>query len=200
MRGHTARRIAVNFAKLPELVCRWEGQALPDENKDDLLKLANFRAERRHERRQLEWRFTASLWAALAAAIYKGLCFPPWPFVAIVLIYIWWVGLNWVRNERDIRKAFFYVDRFHMLMLGEMPPTEPRISQKLGAVWLRLAAWWSRSAVPETPVTPEWPQVRGWEMLGCLLDLMFWVEIVITALLAWAAYLVGQQHCATPVT
>jgi hypothetical protein len=53
-----------------------------DENKDDmLLKLASFRVERRKERRQLEWRFTAALWAALAGAIYKGFCFPWWPFL-----------------------------------------------------------------------------------------------------------------------
>ena len=159
-----------------------------DENKDDMLmKLANFRAERRKERRQLEWRFTAAVWAALAGAIYKGFCFPWWPFVVIVLVHAWWIGLNWVRNERDIRKAFFYIERLHVLVIGEKPLTEPRISQV-------LAAWLFGRTISESA---GWPQIRRSHILGFLLDAMYWVEIVVTAGLASAAYLVGQQHCAT---
>jgi hypothetical protein len=156
-----------------------------EQSKDKLLmELANFRAERRKERRQLEWRFTAALWAGLAGAIYKGFCFPLLPFVVVVLVHIWWVGLNWVRNERDIRKAFFYIDRLHVLTIDERPQTEPRIREI-------IARWFGRAASK----SGEWPQIRGFELLGCLLDAMYWIEIVVTVGLATAAYVVGQQHC-----
>jgi hypothetical protein len=165
---------------------------LADESKDEMLiKLANFRAARRNERRELEWRLTVAVWAALAGAIYKGICFPWWPFVVIVLIHIWWIGLNWVRNERDMRKAFFDVDRLHVLAVGEKPLTEPRIPEV-------FAAWVFRRSM--SAKSDRWPQVQKLQVFGWLLDAMFWVEIAVTSGLASAAYLVGQQHCALTVT
>jgi hypothetical protein len=169
-----------------------------EDDNDTLMKLANFRAARRHERRQLEWRFSIAVWAALGGLIFKGFSLPCWPlpaivsiFVVIVLIHAWWIGLNWVRNERDIRKAFFYADRLHARVIGVNPPTEPRFVEVVKA---KLRG----HPVPEKSC--EWPQVRGCQMFEFLLDPMYVLEVTVTVGLAAAAYLVvGQQHCALTV-
>ncbi len=161
-------------------------------DEDMLIKLANFRSARRNDRRQLEWRFSVAVWAVLGGLILKGFSLPCWPLPVIVLIFVvivlahgFWIGLNWVRSERDMRKAFFYMDRLHKQVIGEWPPTEPRF---LDVVKARLRG----QPIPEKSY--EWPLLRGRQMFECLADPMYLVEIMVTAGLA--AYWVGQQHCA----
>jgi hypothetical protein len=166
-----------------------EEQALADDldQRDTFIKLASFRMDMRKERRQLEWRLTVAFWAVLVGVvfIYRSLCFPwsqLWSFAAVVLFHFLWVGLNWVRNERDIRKAFFYIDNLHHGATGEWPVNEPRFF---------------RTILGKQTEPGAWPQVRGRHMLGFLFDGMFWAEIVVTIGLAWLAFfVVGQQHCA----
>jgi hypothetical protein len=165
-----------------------------DERADVLMKLADFRVARRHERRQLEWRFSIAVWAALGGLIFKGFSLPCWPlpaivsvFLVIVLFHAWWIGLNWVRNERDIRKAFFYIDRVHAGVIHKRPLTEPPMREA-------VRAWLCRhDPILEKP--NEWPLVRKRGLFGCLLDPMYLLEVTVTVGLAAAAFLVGQQHC-----
>jgi hypothetical protein len=100
-----------------------------------LSKLGQFRFARWMNRRQHEWKVSASVWAILAAlaaaiaakkVIINPLLLAPL-LAAVVALHGWyWVRANWQRNQSDIRAAFRYYDQVHLIVTGrardDIPP------------------------------------------------------------------------------
>jgi hypothetical protein len=86
----------------------------PKDRVDGLMKLAEFRTKHRKQRRQVEWRVSLGIWASLTAGIIadsEGKLKPPLPLLGIglaliTLMHFWWVGSNYVRNQRDADRAY----------------------------------------------------------------------------------------------
>ena len=101
-----------------------------------LTKIGEFRLARWTNRRQLEWKTSASVWlflVALCSAIAaKKLPYHPHAlgiFLAIVIsIHFWWVHQNWKRNQEDIKAAFDYFEEIHGL--SSTRPIPKRIRQE----------------------------------------------------------------------
>jgi hypothetical protein len=103
-----------------------------------LTKIAEFRLARWTNRRQIEWKTSASVWAFLVAVsslIATERMNPSvWALgvllVAVVAFHFWWVHQNWRRNQEDIKAAFDYFEEVHSLASTRQPPerkrTEPR--------------------------------------------------------------------------
>ena len=101
-----------------------------DESTDDvgariggLTKIGEFRLARWTNRRQIEWKISASVWAFLFAIcsgiiikqISPPLCALAALLVITVLMHFWWVHQNWTRNREDIKAAFDYFEEVHGL-------------------------------------------------------------------------------------
>jgi hypothetical protein len=90
---------------------------IDQERFDSLMKLADFRRQVREERRQLEWKLSLALWAAMAA---RDECIPR-PTVSncalgigLVLVVgahiAFWVEASYLRNERDAKQMYDHLD------------------------------------------------------------------------------------------
>lgn len=107
-----------------------------------LYKLAQFRAARWANRRQVEWKVSAGVWAALVAAssaiLIKGIKFPgPFLFAALfilVLLHGWWVYQNWKNNTFDTHQAFQYLSELHVMVSSRPVPEPPKKTFNLDAV------------------------------------------------------------------
>ena len=107
-----------------------------------LVRFSQFRLARWTNRRQIEWKMSASFWAllvALNASIALKKVTMPWTVLAAGLaifaaMHFWWVHQNWRRNQGDIKSAF---DSFSMSyeILG-LPPIE----RKEGPRWMLMDA------------------------------------------------------------
>jgi hypothetical protein len=107
-----------------------------------LMRFSQFRLARWTNRRQIEWKMSASFWAllvALNASIALKKVTMPWKVLAVGLaiftaMHFWWVHQNWRRNQGDIKSAF---DSFSMSyeILG-LPPIE----RKEGPQWMLMDA------------------------------------------------------------
>lgn len=106
----------------------------PDKRIDGLIKLAELRQARWANRRQIEWKTSASVWAFLAAlcsaialkSIRPPLCGMGVFLVATIAVHLWWVHQNWRRNREDTRHQFAYVREIHTLVSKDHPPPEVR--------------------------------------------------------------------------
>jgi hypothetical protein len=91
---------------------------------DAALRIANFRLERWKNRREHEWRISASLWtlmvAAIASLLSKAVPLPTLnctlglgillALAAVVFVHAaFWVWPNWRRNQKDLVKAFYHL-------------------------------------------------------------------------------------------
>lgn len=107
-----------------------------------MMRFGQFRLSRWTNRRQIEWKTSASLWALLVAvnsvlALRKVAI--NWVPAAIFLIcltglHYWWVHQNWRRNQRDMQAAFDAFSASYELL--ELPP----IVRKVGPEWMILDA------------------------------------------------------------
>lgn len=110
-------------------------QQLADRAKiSGLNKLGQFRFARWANRRQIEWKISASVWAFLvaisSAMAFKNLSAPLCPLAAFLLFIVvghfWWVHQNWVRNREDIKVAFDYFEEIHNLASSTSLPKRQR--------------------------------------------------------------------------
>jgi hypothetical protein len=108
------------------------------EHFDSLMKLADFRFARWRDRRKYEWRTSAGLWAVLAAAViylkpnsYEALIVVGVLLIVAVLGHAWfWVRLNWVSGEMDIRTAFYFAEHAEAQVLQDTPNPGKRLNAK----------------------------------------------------------------------
>jgi hypothetical protein len=104
-----------------------------------LTKIGEFRLARWTNRREIEWKISASIWAFLVA-ICSGIMIkqfsPPLLPLAVLLgitvaLHFWWVHQNWKRNREDIKAAFDCFEEVHGLTstrpLPERVRADPRI-------------------------------------------------------------------------
>ena len=110
------------------------------ENKDQadqLLAIGRFYIDRWADKRKHEWQMTCGFWIFLTIAAIclrgAGLAVALF-FVAILAIaaiaYVWlWVRGNWVANERDRRKAIYFVESAEQLLTGSPDPDRYRKSR-----------------------------------------------------------------------
>jgi hypothetical protein len=95
--------------------------ASPEARINGLTKMAEFRLARWTNRRQIEWKISASVWTFLAAIssaiVIAHLKVSPWALAIllgfVILIHFWWVHQNWSRNQEDIKAAFDYFEEVH---------------------------------------------------------------------------------------
>ena len=95
---------------------------------DALMKLAEFKRAVREGRRQIEWRFTATAYVALAGLSVLNI---PWRVVAIAVVLIWvlhthWVYWNMSSTERDRAEMYHYKDLAEKLLPAEMRYCDPK--------------------------------------------------------------------------
>jgi hypothetical protein len=105
----------------------------PADRISGLAKIGEFRLARWTNRRQIEWKTSASVWAFLAA-LSSGIALekitPPLGaltifLAAVILIHFWWVYQNWIRNREDIKAAFDYFEQIH-----ELASKRPKLERK----------------------------------------------------------------------
>jgi hypothetical protein len=95
---------------------------------DALIKLAEFKRAVREGRRQIEWKFTATAYVALAGLSVLNI---PWCVVAIAVVLIWalhtlWVYWNMSSNERDRTEMYHYKDSAEKFLPAEIRYSDPK--------------------------------------------------------------------------
>lgn len=103
---------------------------------DALMRLADFRTGIRAARRTLEWRVSLGLWLGMGAGLIS---LPDIPehilvlaLIIAVVIHAFWVQWNWVSNEREAHKAYYYAETAEaMLLLPNSPVPNMPIPTRL---------------------------------------------------------------------